>query len=165
MIFMAETKPSDDLIPVRTVDVENPQDFNTTYKDWQAVRIIRDNYFDSWRLFFSFSFWLGATLIGVSGYVIVNRPFQKQDAYLVGLVGVALILINLLLALHMFLHSRRIVENIRLILERTGDAEFLAGKVMNSYGAAVMAAGTSFGFVCALFVWVYVFFIFYPSRV
>jgi hypothetical protein len=54
MIFIAETKPSDDLIPVSTIDVENPQDFNTTYKDWQAVRIIRDNFFDGWRMFFVF---------------------------------------------------------------------------------------------------------------
>jgi hypothetical protein len=165
MIFMAETKPSDDLVPVGTIDVENPKDFNTTYKDWQAVRIIRDNYFDSWRMFFSFTFWLAATMIAVSGYVIVNRPFQKQDAYLVGLIGVALISMNLLLALHMFLHSKRLVENIRLILERTGDAQFLADKVLSYRGAAIMAAGTSVGFVCALFGWVYVFFIFYPSRV
>ncbi len=50
MSFAAETKPSDDLILVTTNDVEDSQDLKTTYKDWQAVRIIRDNFFDGWRI-------------------------------------------------------------------------------------------------------------------
>ena len=164
MNFAAETKPSDDLIPVTTSDVEDSRDFKTTYKDWQAVRIIRDNYFDGWRMFFTFFFWFGATMVGVTGYIILNRPFQKQDAYLAGFIGAALILSNLLFAFFMFLHSKRHVENIKLILERTGDAQFLAEKVLSTRGAVMMAVGASFGLIGGLFAWAYIFFFDYPSR-
>lgn len=164
MKFQAETKPSDEPIPVAANVVDNPQDFKTAYKDWQAVRIIRDNYFEGWRMFFAFFFWFGALMVGITGYIILNRPFQKEDAYLAGIIGAALILSNLVFAFFMFRHSKRHVDNIRLILDRTGDAEFLAEKVLSNRGAVMMALGASFGLLGGLFAWLYVFFLYYPSR-
>jgi hypothetical protein len=42
-------------------------DFKAVYADWQAVRIVRDNYWDTWKLYFTFYTWYFATMAAVVG--------------------------------------------------------------------------------------------------
>jgi hypothetical protein len=158
---MPEAKPSNEPIPLSGGDA----DFKEVYKDWQAIRIIRDNYFDGWRMFYTFYFWFGATMVAAAGYIILNHPFQKQDAYVAGFIGVVMIFGVLVFAVLLFFHSRRHVENINLILQRTGDAPFLGEKVLSARGALKMATGAAVGLGSGLVAWVYVLFIYYVGRI
>jgi hypothetical protein len=159
MISMPDTKPSIEPIPFSGSDA----DFKEVYKDWQAIRIIRDNYFDGWRMYYTFYFWFGATMVAAAGYIILNHPFPKQDAYIVGFIGVAMIFGVLMFAVLPFFHSKRHVANVNLILDRT-DATFLGEKLLSDRGALIMAAGATVGLASGLAAWVYVLFFYYVGR-
>jgi hypothetical protein len=136
-------------------------DFKEVYKDWQAVRIIRDNYFDVWKTFFTFYSWFGATMAGVGGYIISNRPFASADAHIVGSIGIVLIINVLLIAIVMFFVSRRYIRNIHSILERSGDLPFMQEKLLNTKAAKLFAASSVFGLTVGLAAWSYMMFFYY----
>jgi hypothetical protein len=160
MISMPETKPSIEPIPLSGGDA----DFKEVYKDWQAIRIIRDNYFDGWRMFYTFFVWFGTAMLTAAGFIIANHPFKKmEDAHFAGYIGSVMIFNVFVFAVLLYLYSMRHVKNLRLILMRTGDADFLADKVLSARGAAIMASGAIVGLVAGLLAWVYVFFFYYFS--
>ena len=154
---MPDAKPSPEPVPFGGGDA----DFKVVYRDWQAIRIIRDNYFENWRMFYTACFWCGATMFGAAGYIISNRPFQKHDALIVGSIGSGMILSLIAVALVLFVFSKRQIQNIQLIIERDGDASFLEGKVMRVRGAVLFAAGGCAGLCLGLVAWVYLFFFYY----
>jgi hypothetical protein len=164
-MIMPEAKQSAEPVPLVGNDADSSPDFKAIYKDWQAIRIIRDNYFDGWRMFYTFYFWFGATMVGATGYIILNRPFQKEDAYFAGFIGSVMIFTVLVFSVLLYFHSKRHVKNLKLILERTGDAAFLGDKMLSDRGAMIMAAGASIGLTSGLAAWAYILFFYYVNRI
>jgi hypothetical protein len=156
---MAEPE-RDESIPIVA---NQPGDFTVVYKDWQAIRIIRDNYFEGWRILYTFYCWFGAVMIGVAGFLISTRPFHGRDAAIVGFIGAFGIATVLCFAIVHYFRSIHAIRNIRIILERTGDAEFLADKVLNNKGGYILLAGACVGLSLGFSTWIYVLFFYYPG--
>ncbi|MDO8978975.1 MAG: hypothetical protein Q7V17_07065 [Afipia sp.] len=138
--------------------------FGQAYKDWQAIRIIRDNYFDIWKTFLTFYSWFGATMVGVGGYIISNRPFTISDSHIIGWIGVALIVNVLLILIFIAFILRRYIRNLHSILERGGDLHFMQDKLLNTRTANMVAASCACGLTVGLFAWIYVIFFHYVSH-
>ncbi len=140
------------------------EDFKTLYRDWQALRIIRDNYFDNLRIFIAFYSAFTATFFGVCGYIITNRPLVRGDVVVAGLFGVVAICLVLLVAVLLFFYSKRAVGNIRAVLEQSNDAAFFADKVLYPRGIYSVAICAALGLIVMLVVWCYVMFIYYGAH-
>jgi hypothetical protein len=154
---------SDAPIPIGPVGPVQSNDFTVVYKDWQAIRIIRDNYFEGWKLFYTFYCWFAAVMFGVGGYLVLNRPFHGRDATIVGLIGASALVIVLCFAIIHYFRSLHFIRNVRLILERTNDAEFLADKVLSNRGNIILLAGAGIGLTLGLGTWIYVVFFYYSG--
>jgi hypothetical protein len=142
------------------------EDFKTVYADWQAVRIIRDNYWDSWKLYLTFYTWFSATMAAVAGYILSNRPFDsRQEAFIVGAFGLMGIITFLFWTIFMFFISKRIVQNIHLILARTKEAVILADKIIYARAYVLLSAATGFGLVTLAAGWTYLMFFFYVRKI
>lgn len=138
--------------------------FGRAYKDWQAIRIIRDNYFDIWKTFLTFYSWFAATMVGVGGYIISNQPFTIPASRIIGWIGVALIINVLLILILMAFILRRYIRNLHSILERGGDLPFMQDKLLNTRTASIVAASCACGLAVGLFAWTYLMFFYYASR-
>jgi hypothetical protein len=144
-----------------SVPVEGSEIFGKVYSDWQAIRIIRDNYFDIWKTFLTFYSWFGATMIGVGGYIISNRPFSAADSRIVAWIGVAIIVNVFLIAVFVGIMQRRYIRNINLILDRAGELPFMNNKLLSIKSTAIVAASCACGIAVGLFAWIYVMFFHY----
>lgn len=141
------------------------EEFRNTYKDWQAIRIIRDNYYDNLKIYFAFYSWFIATMVGALGFLVSNHRFEGQDASLIGWLGIIFISLFLAYAVFLGFYSKRVIRNIRAILERTNDAAFLVDKLLYSRAMMLSAFLSGTGLVAGLVGWVYVVFFYYKRHV
>lgn len=137
-------------------------DFKSVYADWQAIRIIRDNFFDSWKFFMTFFTWYWAGIAATISYILTNRPFVKpSDTHFVGALGVFGMTLALFFSVFMYFHSRRLIENINSILEKNGDTAHV-GKITNMRSSKFMSTGMSISIFFGIFGWIYFIFFYYP---
>ena len=137
-------------------------DFKAVYADWQAVRIVRDNYWDAWKLYFTFYTWYFATMAAIVGYILSNHPFNsKHDAFLAGAIGLVPMANFALYTIFMVFLSRKAIENVHVILARTKEAVILADKIINSRAYLMLAGSTGLGLMALIAAWSYLMFFYY----